>query len=145
MCLKLVKLFIFQKMKPNCNNNDYCDFKVVVDNCEAQVEVCKRCGRKVIYNKVGGRIDNTKYLQDHIRDFCQPFGATAHVYAHVYGYKKVAERRKALELRAATKTREQEIAEGVGEVRDALRTWKRMESQGKTDREIIEQLKKSTL
>ena len=43
------------------------------------------CGRKVIYRKtLAGRIDNTRYLNEHIRDFCQPTGPTHKVFAELY-------------------------------------------------------------
>ena len=63
----------------------YCDFLQILDNHEVVVEICKECGRKIIYNKRDGRIDNAKYLKDHIRQFAQPFGRTRKVFEELYG------------------------------------------------------------
>lgn len=70
-----------------CPRNKYCDFEVVLSNQEAQVEICRFCGKKVIYNKdkETGRIDNQKYLRDHIRHTAQPFGSTRKIFEEIYG------------------------------------------------------------
>jgi hypothetical protein len=70
-----------------CKKRKYCDFKVELSNDEAQVERCIFCGKKVIYKKesITGRIDNKKYLRDHIRHTAQPFGKTKKIFKEVYG------------------------------------------------------------
>lgn len=70
-----------------CPKGAYCDFELLKDKPDAQVEVCTLCGKKVIYWKVGGKVDNKKYLEDHIRDFAQPLGATQDVFEEIYGRK----------------------------------------------------------
>lgn len=65
------------------------DYVVVNKNDDGQVERCKLC-RKRLVTKVDkyGRMDNKKYLEEHIRDFCQPKGRTAKIYEQVYGNSK---------------------------------------------------------
>jgi hypothetical protein len=133
-----------QNMKPNCRNNDYCDFKILLDNDEAQVERCVRCMRKVIYNKRDGRIDNEKYRKDHIRDFCQPFGVTSKVYEKVYGAKMLALRRRMLEKDAQRDTEDKKMEDGKADVKAALKIWKQLSARGYTEKEIIKELAKST-
>ncbi len=38
-----------------------------------------------------GQIDNKKYLRYHLRDFCQPYGATKRDFIRIYGEKKYQE------------------------------------------------------
>ena len=71
----------------HCRKAKYCDFVVTISNDEVQVEVCQFCGKKVGYwkEKGTGRIDNAKYLRDHVRHFCQPFGPTRKIFEEIYG------------------------------------------------------------
>ena len=48
-------------------------------------EVCKICGKRVYYRIVDGRIDNLKYLRDHIR---QALPRHHRLYYHEYPNKK---------------------------------------------------------
>ena len=78
-----------------CRKKRYCDFKPIVDNSEAQVEICVQCSKKVIYRKdETGRIDNAKYLRDHIRDTVQPFGRTRKIFLEIYGDKPIQQLRE---------------------------------------------------
>jgi hypothetical protein len=129
----------------NCKGRDYCQFKAVLVNDEAQVEVCTKCGRKVIYNKdETGRMDNTQYLKDHIRDFCQPFGATREEYIHIYGHE-AQQRSVRLKAEHARKTEEAErqIADGKLDALEDLRIWKRLSARGLSEAEITQQLYQS--
>ena len=85
-----------------CRKAWLCDFKVIGDHQDAQVEVCVQCSKRVIYNKnkINGRIDNYKYLQDHRRDFVQPYGETRKDFLKLYGhnmetYKQIAKAQQA--------------------------------------------------
>lgn len=71
----------------HCKKRVLCGFEVILSNAEAQVEVCQFCGKKVVYHKEPGtgRIDNAKYLRDHIRDTVQPFGRTRRLFLEIYG------------------------------------------------------------
>lgn len=64
-----------------------CDWKVVNDNSDGRMEVCKECHRKLITRKDTrtGRIDNRKYLKEHIRDTAQPHGRTGKIFKKYYG------------------------------------------------------------
>ena len=68
-----------------CQKNIYCQFDVVLSNDEVQVERCRNCGKKIIYNKINGKVDSAKYLRDHIRDTVQPVGRTAKLFRQFYG------------------------------------------------------------
>lgn len=69
-----------------CKKGGLCDFVGVADHKDAKVEVCQRCGQRLIYAKSkGGRVDNMQYLADHLRDTLQPHGATATLFYQTYG------------------------------------------------------------
>lgn len=69
-----------------CRKSIYCDFVLSRDLYDATIEVCSNCGKKVIYRKrEKGRIDNKKYLRDHIRSTVQPFGRTKNIFFQIYG------------------------------------------------------------
>jgi hypothetical protein len=72
-----------------CPKDKFCDWKVLLSDNVAQVEVCRNCARKIIFNKINGNVDNDRYLRTHIRAFCQPFGPTADVYEAMYGKQAV--------------------------------------------------------
>ena len=57
-----------------CRKKELCEFQVSRDLPDAQIEACINCGKKVVYYKKGGRVNNEKYLADHKRDFLQPYG-----------------------------------------------------------------------
>lgn len=107
-----------------CPKEKYCQFEIVLDNREIRKEVCTFCGKRVFYNKIEGeRIDNRKYLRDHVRDFCQPHGATAHVYREIYGDAAV-KRHGAL---VAAHAKKPDMKEAFREARDALKTMKKLD------------------
>jgi len=61
------------------------DFKTVHETMHAKWEVCVKCNIKKRYVKgYKGRMKNTEYLKDHVRNFAQKFGATKRVYNRVY-------------------------------------------------------------
>lgn len=96
---------------------------VTGDHADAHVEDCQNCGKRVIYNKdkVTGRIDNEKYLRDHLRDFLQPRGETRDLYALIYGADRIQAREKQ-EKEMNNRTTSQEIRD---EAQDMLQTMKR--------------------
>ena len=77
-----------------------CDFSLVTDHPDAHVETCRFCGRKAIWNKVHGRIDNVRYGRAHLRDFLQPFGETRELFIKVYGTDSI-ERSKEADRRSS--------------------------------------------
>src|SRR3990167_9309752 len=69
-----------------CRKNFLCDYELSRDLPDALIEICVNCGKKVIYNKgKDSRIDNVKYLRDHIRQTVQPFGKTRELFMKIYG------------------------------------------------------------
>ena len=57
----------------------------VLDFANAKWEICIRCGRKIRWKKDSrGRVDNNAYLKAHIRNFCQPWGATRKTFIKIY-------------------------------------------------------------
>ncbi len=79
------------KDESNCKKQKWCGFEITLENDEVQKEVCRYCGKRVIYRKIDGKVDSNKYLRDHVRDFCQPWGATKRVYLELYGTKAIKE------------------------------------------------------
>jgi len=74
------------KNRWKCKKGFMCDFKVIGDYPDAQVEVCINCGKKLIYNRVRGKIDEVQYLEDHKRDFVQR-STNPKLYKRIYGNK----------------------------------------------------------
>lgn len=73
-----------------CPKSFLCAFEESRNLPDAVVEICVRCGKKVIYNKgKNGRIDNKKYLRDHRRDFIQPYGEDKKLFIKLWGYKGI--------------------------------------------------------
>jgi len=90
-----------------CKKNKFCGFNVIQDDAGAALEQCQFCGRKISYRKVNGRIDNKKYLSEHVRDFCQPSGPTSKVFEQIYGktqIKNLEEEARKLGLRNYNKS-----------------------------------------
>ena len=56
---------------------------------EYHVEVCTLCGDFKGYRLVDGKMDNEKYHEDHLRDFCQPYGSTSTLFRELHGYEGV--------------------------------------------------------
>lgn len=64
----------------------YCDFKIIKETDEVIIEVCRECKRKLKTIKgKSGRTDNKKYLEEHMRDFCQREGNTKGIFKKYYG------------------------------------------------------------
>lgn len=68
----------------------YCKYKPVTDTAEALVEVCTECKKRLVTRKgKDGRIDNNKWLKEHVADTAQPTGATSQIFKQLYGKPKV--------------------------------------------------------
>lgn len=68
----------------------YHRYSPISDSPDAIVEVCTECKHRLVTKKSkDGRIDNKKWLKDHIADTAQPTGATAKVFEQLYGEPKV--------------------------------------------------------
>jgi len=62
-------------------------YKLIRENPDGRLEICKVCKHKLRTQKdpKTGRIDNKKYLKEHIADTAQPTGVTAKVFGKLYG------------------------------------------------------------
>jgi hypothetical protein len=70
-----------------CEKWGFHDFKRIIDNSTAIVEVCIKCGKRMVYNKRKGRIDNKKYQEANQRQVLQPWGKTIGEFKKEYGYE----------------------------------------------------------
>lgn len=86
---------------------------------KATIEVCLLCGEKKVYNKIDGRIDNKRYLEDHKRDFIQPYGKDLKLFIKLYGTEPI-ERARAYYANKLSKEKRQEIREELKEKRKFL-------------------------
>lgn len=72
-----------------CPKQKYCGFEIDRNDENVRIDRCRFCGKKVIYLRKNGKMDDKKYTRDHVRDICQPFGSTRRVYFEVYGEKNL--------------------------------------------------------
>ena len=70
-----------------CKKSILHDFEISRDLPDALIEICNFCGKKEIYKKVKGRVDDAKYLRLHLRDTLQPGGRTGELFKKIYGTK----------------------------------------------------------
>jgi hypothetical protein len=103
-----------------CRKSVLCRFEKSRDLPDALIEVCVNCGKKVIYNKRDGNVDDAKYLRDHLRDFAQPFGRTAKIFERIYGKAAVA-RMRSLPRRKSKDQLREEFQEVTREAKRAIR------------------------
>ena len=63
----------------------YHDYVRISENDDGVTEVCTECRHRLITKKDrNGRIDNKKYLKEHIRDTSQPYGKTGKIFHKYY-------------------------------------------------------------
>lgn len=68
----------------------YHQYQRVSENKDGIVEICKDCKKRLVTRKdKQGRIDNTAYAKEHVKDFAQPTGATAKIFKQFYGKPRV--------------------------------------------------------
>lgn len=62
------------------------NFRLIKEDDSGIREICIEC-KFVLKTPKGktGRIDNKKFLKEHIRDSCQPFGRTGKLFRKIYG------------------------------------------------------------
>ena len=65
------------------------DFTILHDTPYYLVEIDNKTGKKIIWNKVDGRIDNAAYLRVHKDDYLQPVGSTEKEFARRYPERNV--------------------------------------------------------
>jgi len=63
------------------------DYKVINEDASGRLEICLVCKKRLvtIKDRKTGRIDNKKYIKEHIRDTAQPNGRTGKIFAKYYG------------------------------------------------------------
>lgn len=63
------------------------NYKTINDLPDGKLEICTECKKRLTIKKdpLTGRIDNKKYIKEHIRDTAQPFGRTRKVFIKHYG------------------------------------------------------------
>ena len=63
------------------------DYRTIIDSEDGKREVCVECKHQLSTKKDAktGRIDNKKYLKEHVRDTAQPFGRTGKTFNKYYG------------------------------------------------------------
>lgn len=65
------------------------DMRILHENPKVKWEVCHICNKKFRWNKgYKSRIDNTRYLEAHARNFAQSTGPTRGLYMRIYKPKK---------------------------------------------------------
>lgn len=71
--------------KLDCKSKLPHEWATIYDSRKVKWEVCKICGKKMKWNKgYRLRVDNKKYLEEHIRSTCQKFGKTKRIYYRIY-------------------------------------------------------------
>lgn len=114
----------------------YHDWVIVGEDEKSIGERCKLCGQNESYRKSDGRIDNVRYLKNHVRDFVQPEYKS--LYIEIWGekaYENSMKRRRDKE--AEEGAIERGIKEGMENVKDSLKHWSHLESRGFTRQEIL--------
>lgn len=61
------------------------DLHIIHETVRTKWERCSLCGIRKRYNKGWrGRMKNTEYLRDHVRNFAQPHGPTKRIFRKIY-------------------------------------------------------------
>jgi len=72
-------------MRYDCRFGQPHDTQILHETPRVKWEVCKICTKRFRFNKgYKGRIDNLRYLEVHIRQFCQPNGKTKRTFNKLY-------------------------------------------------------------
>ena len=75
----------FWGVRGPCKFGTYHDVTVINETPQYKNERCVRCNARFKWNKWNkGRIDNIKYLEVHVRSFCQENGPTKRVFKKIY-------------------------------------------------------------
>ena len=75
-----------QKKMSKCKKWGLHNYQVYIDNSEALVEICEKCGDKQIYNKRDGKKDENRHLLMNRRSILQPFGSMIKEFREEYGF-----------------------------------------------------------
>lgn len=110
-----------------------CDFHPFAEDESCQAERCHFCGKTALYRKIDGKIDNVKYLRDHVRNFVQPFGASHGLFLHIYGSEGIKRYKDAV----SKKKTKPSVDDYRAEAWDTYRTVKKLLDSGKQVKEIL--------
>lgn len=63
------------------------NYRTINENLDGRMEMCLFCKKKLITKKDAqtGRIDNKKYIKEHVLDTAQPEGKTGKIFKKYYG------------------------------------------------------------
>lgn len=114
------------------DENGYHAPERIAEHWDAVVEWCRLCKKKLVYLKCDGKINEAEYYRDHIRDFAQPYGATAKIFYRIHGKRGRASVRYAQSLLAGVKSKDTLRREWDETLKDSQREMKRMGEDGKT-------------
>lgn len=92
------------------------------DEVSHVVDVCTLCGEYKSYRLIDGKMDNDRYFEDHLREFCQPYGATHDLFLELHGHNGIDRAIKHLEGKQKAKELREEF---TPEIRDIVKTLKR--------------------
>lgn len=77
-------------IKLECKGGLPHEWTKIHDDRKVLWEQCKICAKKMKWNKgYRMRVDNKKYLEEHVRSTCQKFGVTRRVYYRLYDPQKL--------------------------------------------------------
>lgn len=104
-----------------CKKGILCEYETDFTRSDerAKVDVCKACGKKQVYNIKNGRIEDSRYRRDHLRDILQRGSG---LYEMVYGKPTGMQEFKTREANR------RELKENAAEV---IRRAVRLENQGR--------------
>ncbi len=105
-----------------CSANKLCGFDPTFENDEILIEHCRFCNKRLMFNKVDGRIDNKRYLRAHTRDTLQPNGITGRLFREIYGVSPINKVNEIKKIKGNRKTEDDWIAEA----RDTYKTVKKL-------------------
>lgn len=105
-----------EKDDSKCKKDILCKFEISRNLDDALIEICENCGKKIVYYKRNGLIDDRKYARDHKRDLIQPYGKDAKLFYKFYGNESV---KRAIEWQGKkiNKIKRKEIREELMEKR----------------------------
>jgi hypothetical protein len=109
-----------------CRGASLCSFENLAVHEDAIVENCIRCGKRLIYNIVDGKIDQRRQTRNHIRDTVQPFGATHELFLEIYGHTALS----------SFLTKDEPRFNAKEAARDDLRIMNKLSDRGYNDKDL---------
>jgi len=84
---------------PKCGKEEklYCKFDITFESDETHIETCVFCGKRLVYPKINGIVNNVKYKKDHKRDFIQA-DEEPELFIKLYGQKHFDQRKELMKF-----------------------------------------------